>query len=246
MDKQKIITEIQHIAKNNGGIPPGSQSFQKHTGIKKSEWYPFLWLNWGEALIAAGYQPNKMSVSYNYSKLILHYIDLIREISRFPLEGDLRRKGKNNLTFPSHNAFRQLGSKVNRAEKILEYCNSNAEFNDVKKYCLDILKNKSNKKVILKESSLKDQVKFGFVYLIQHGNRQEYKIGKTYNVLRREGEIRVNLPETITPIHTIQTDDPSGVEQYWHRRFSNKRKKGEWFSLSSQDVASFKRWKKIT
>ena len=62
---------------------------------------------------------------------------------------------------------------------------------------------------------------------------------------RREGEIRVTLPDKINPIHTIKTDDPFGVENYWHRRFSTKRKNGEWFSLSKQDVTSFKRWKKI-
>lgn len=85
----------------------------------------------------------------------------------------------------------------------------------------------------------------GFVYLQQHGSRKEYKIGKTNNPMRREGEVKIELPERLQPIHYIQTDDPSGIESYWHRRFSEKRKNGEWFELSKEDVRAFKRWKKI-
>ena len=85
----------------------------------------------------------------------------------------------------------------------------------------------------------------GYVYLVQHGPRQEFKIGKTNNPIRREGELKTELPEQLLPIHKIETDDPSGVENYWHRRFADKRKNGEWFSLSREDVSAFKKWKKI-
>jgi hypothetical protein len=67
----------------------------------------------------------------------------------------------------------------------------------------------------------------GFVYLFKHGRRREYKIGFTYNILRREGEVRIELPEAVEPPHYIETDDPAGVEDYWHRRFADKRLKGE-------------------
>lgn len=85
----------------------------------------------------------------------------------------------------------------------------------------------------------------GYVYLLKHGSRREYKIGHTNNPLRREGEIGILLPEKVTPVHVIKTDDPSGVENYWHRRFAEKRKEGEWFALSAGDVRAFKRWKRI-
>jgi hypothetical protein len=85
----------------------------------------------------------------------------------------------------------------------------------------------------------------GFVYMQRHGNRSEYKIGKTNDLARREGELKTQLPEQLEPIHYIETDDSSGVENYWHRRFADKRKNGEWFDLSREDVSAFKRWRKI-
>jgi hypothetical protein len=87
--------------------------------------------------------------------------------------------------------------------------------------------------------------KIGYVYLVKHGSRKEYKIGKTFNPLRREGEIALQLPEKLEPIHYIKTDDPSGIENYWHTRFAEKRKEGEWFALTAEDVRAFKRWKRI-
>ncbi|MCA9485070.1 MAG: GIY-YIG nuclease family protein [Nitrospina sp.] len=68
-----------------------------------------------------------------------------------------------------------------------------------------------------------------------------YKIGKTNHLGRRKYEINLSLPESIKEIHSIRTDDPSGIEAYWHNRFKEKRRKGEWFELSTDDVKMFKR-----
>jgi hypothetical protein len=73
------------------------------------------------------------------------------------------------------------------------------------------------RQVAISESPQAEEATFtapvvGYVYLLKHGSRREYKIGRTNNVLRREGEIGVQLPEKVEPLHSIKTDDPAGVE----------------------------------
>ena len=81
----------------------------------------------------------------------------------------------------------------------------------------------------------------GFVYMMKAG--RFFKIGRTNALGRRERELVIQLPEAAKVIHSIKTDDPAGIEEYWHRRFQDRRRNGEWFELTPQDLAAFRRRK---
>jgi len=81
----------------------------------------------------------------------------------------------------------------------------------------------------------------GYVYLMKAG--RFYKLGRTNALGRRERELVIQLPEAAKVIHPIKTDDPVGIEEYWHRRFHDRRKNGECSELTAQDLAAFRRRK---
>ena len=76
------------------------------------------------------------------------------------------------------------------------------------------------------------------VYLLKFGDF--YKIGRSDEIERRVKQISVSMPEQVTLVHSICTDDPSGIKAYWHRRFAERRGNGEWFKLSIADIGTYK------
>jgi len=79
----------------------------------------------------------------------------------------------------------------------------------------------------------------GHVYLLRHD--QDYKIGRSNDVARRCREVALLLPQDLEEVHRIDTDDPEGIERYWHERFAARRLRGEWFRLTGDDIAAFGR-----
>lgn len=71
------------------------------------------------------------------------------------------------------------------------------------------------------------------------GHPGEYKIGRTNLVDRRMTELGAKAAIEHEVVHLIKTDDPVGVEAYWHARFekAGKRMRGEWFRLQAADAA---------
>jgi hypothetical protein len=88
-----------------------------------------------------------------------------------------------------------------------------------------------------------DNFETGYVYLalMKVGRERRYKIGKANLVEQRARQVAVNLPEDLELIHAISTDDAYGIEAYWHKRFAEKRRGGEGFELTADDVRVFKR-----
>jgi len=241
MDKLHILREIKRIAVANGGRAPGRLVFERETGIKQSDWYPHLWLRWSEALAEAEYAPNQLQTKLSDDVLMQKYIGLARELGKLPVVGEIRRKAKSDKSFPSHTVFNRFGGKERLIEAVVNYCQDKPGFEDVLTLCAERKPPSGRGTEAGREAASK--VAVGFVYLMKSG--RHYKIGRTNSVGRRGSELAIKIPVPPKTIHSIETDDPVGVEAYWHKRFNDRQGEGEWFELSPEDVRAFKRWKRI-
>ena len=238
MNKKHILDEIRRTANENNGIPLGKMKFEKQTGIKESDWRGKYWAKWSEAVKEVGFTPNKLQGAYEKDFLIEQLASLIKEIKKFPSDAEIRLKSHNVDNFPASSTFNRLGTTTERANKIISYCQDKPDYQDVVDICGKYITS-FNKENGTPSEETKSEI--GWVYLMKHG--KYYKIGRTSYVEKRNYELGIKLPEELKVIHKIKTDDPCGIEAYWHKRYEDKRKKGEWFDLSTSDIKAFKRRK---
>ncbi|MBP1697012.1 MAG: uncharacterized protein H6Q41_2200 [Deltaproteobacteria bacterium] len=239
MDKEHILSEIKRTTEENGGRPLGIARFEKETGIKAWDWRGKYWTRWTDAIAEAGYSnPNEMQSAYSEDFLIEKLIQLIQELGHFPTSTERRLKGHQDENFPTHNTFSRFGGKADLIEAVLKYC----ETHDIDAQVVATCKAAAaNAKPQQRKSGEPEEIEFGFVYLMKSG--KHFKIGRSNCAERREFELRILLPEKLELVHKIKTDDPCGIEKYWHDRFKDRRKGGEWFDLSPSEVKPFKRRK---
>jgi hypothetical protein len=233
MTKQHILAEIRRTAAANGGVPLGRERFERETGIKESAFLGRFWASWGDAVREAGFAVNSWNAALPEEHLLASYANLTRELGSVPTSPQMRLKRRTDPTFPNDKVFlARFGSKADLLVRVRKFCEERSEFADVLTILGDTVQGTAPIRA-------RHEAPIGFVYLTKFG--RHFKIGRTNAVGRRERELAIQLPEKSKTIHVIETDDPEGIEAYWHRRFAAKRGNGEWFSLDGSDVATFKR-----
>ena len=159
----------------------------------------------------------------------------IRHYRRLPTYAELRMYKQTHPDFPASKTFEtRFLTKAKMAERVGEWARRMPGFEDLVGLIPEGEKSAG-------PSSGKGLETEGLVYLLKSG--AHFKIGRSDQLERRVKEITIALPDTVELIHSIRTDDPSGIEAYWHRRFADRRANGEWFKLLRADVAAFKRRK---
>lgn len=230
--KERIVQEIQRVAEKIGR-PPGRQVFEKETGIRMPEWYGNHFRSWGDALKEAGYEPNEKTPKFSSEQVLRKCVELVRHLGRIPAEIDIRMYSRSRKDFPGHSTFaNHFGNKNGLITALAKWIRENDGFDDL----IPLLPQPEEDETVGPTAK-------GDVYLLKSGNY--YKIGRSENLERRFREIRTTMPEEVTVEHWIRTDDPPGIEAYWHRRFKERRarEKSEWFRLTVADVRAFKRRK---
>ena len=164
--------------------------------------------------------------------MLARFAEATRHFGRIPAQIDLRMYARNHAGFPSHRTFwSHFGSKDGLMEAFSAFVHRTPGQDDLR-ILLPATK---------PERSRATPRADGSVYLLKSG--AHYKIGRSDEIEKRVKQITVAMPESVMLVHAIQTDDPPGIEAYWHRRFVDKRANGEWFKLSVDDIRAFKRRK---
>ncbi len=235
MDRQRILAEVQRTAAANDGRPLGYRSFEKATGITPHAWSHY-WARWGDTLSEAGFEPNLPHASYTHSFVAASIVDLTRRLGRYPTWRDWSIERRSNATFPSVETVRRFGGTDAVRTIVVEYCRGREDCTDVWQLIQDSVS-------VGARSPVETLTDSGFVYLIKSGH--QYKIGKTKRLGQRSRQFAIQLPHPHVVIHKIDTDDITGIESYWHRRFADKRLgTSEWFALSAADVRAFQKRRK--
>lgn len=232
--RERVISEIKRLAAETGRVP-GIKAFELATGILRREWTGKIWARWGDAIKEAGFEPNSLTERYE-SDSVLEQVGLCcLELGRWPAPNDLRLHARNNPGFPSSGTVENhFPRRALLVESMREWCaqTGNERFSSIAgmlpppaKGTIEPVENQN----------------YGHVYLLRAGDY--FKIGQSSDLEKRVKSINVALPDKATLEHAISTDDPPGIEAYWHRRFSDRRANGEWFKLSKADVLAFKKRK---
>ncbi len=232
--REETIRSIRELADTNGGVPLGRMAFEKATGISESQWLGRYWTKWSDAVAEAGLTPNALQHRHDTNAILQRIVTLARGLGHVPTIAELKIARRSDRTVPSHNTVAtHFGGQSGLVEAIRAFCDGNEHLNDVLRFLPTAQVYDENEPQNARPNE------HGWVYLIRSG--AHCKIGRSDQLERRIKEIKIALPEAATLVHAIETDDPAGIEAYWHRRFAHKRANGEWFSLDRDDLAAFRR-----
>jgi len=229
--RQRIVEEIKRVA-GVEGRPPGIGVFTRLSGIPEHHWKGVHYAKWSDALADAGLQANSLNERLNSETILQVVAKLCVNTGSMPSKVQYKLHRRNNQTLPHDETLRQhFGSWAGLRAALRDLALRDAAFSSL----LQIMPSAETSTHPAKPKA------GGWVYLLQSG--AHYKIGRSDTLERRIREISIALPERVELIHAIETDDPIGIETYWHRRYADRRMNGEWFNLSVDDVRAFRRRK---
>jgi len=234
--KPEILDLIRQLAAKNGGKAPGSRGFEISTGIREGDWRGKYWSKWSRAISEAGLSPNEMNSLHDEASVLTHYLMACRQVNGLATNAELQIYAQTAEGAPSKNAWTtRFDGIAGLRLAARNYAAQQAEWADVMPMLSGI---DDARKESIREAFSKD----GWVYLLK-GLPGYYKIGRGEDLERRVKQVSVAMPEKVELEHSIKTDDPAGIEAYWHRRFADRRANGEWFKLTREDIRAFKRRK---
>jgi Meiotically up-regulated gene 113/Homing endonuclease associated repeat len=232
--RERVISEIRRIHASTGRVP-GRQTFQAETGISQGAIIGKIWATWGDALQEAGFEANALRPKLDRDFILAKLAEACLKLGKWPSVNALKIYSREMTDFPSHSTLENhFPKRTELVEALRDWVLrlENHRYSEI----ADILP-----APVRAPAQWREHQKYGHVYLLRAGDY--FKIGQSSDLEKRVKSINVALPDKATLEHAISTDDPPGIEAYWHRRFADRRMNGEWFKLSKADVLVFKKRK---
>lgn len=235
MTKEAILSEIRRAAAERGGRI-GLAAFLECTGIPEKQILGKHWATWNEALTEAGIETASFERPRTPEETVLEaFAKLVVRLRKWPTENELSLERRRDSSFPSLGVIRRFRKEGHFKAKIVAHCAGRDDLALAGEVAARHLESESDDRASIRRATVQ-----GYVYMMRSGRR--YKIGHTNSPARRHREVRLDLPDPTSVVHSIETDDPTGIEAYWHRRFASKRVRDtEFFELDASDVAAFKK-----
>jgi len=233
-NKDEILGHIRDLAAKNGGTAPGRRAFETSTGLGQDAWRGKYWSDWGDAVREAGLTANEKTTALDRDYVMSHYLLASRQRGRPATMPDLRIYAKSTVGAPGHNAFARQYAGLNGLRLVAkEFIKANDGWADLAELFADVLPEPEG-------TGQKSVAKEGWIYLLGD-QRGSYKIERRDDVEGDGKPIAVAKQEKLNIEHLIRTDDPVGIEAYWHNRFADRRANGAWFKLTPDDIRAFKK-----
>lgn len=75
-----------------------------------------------------------------------------------------------------------------------------------------------------------------YIYII-HSTSGHYKIGRSSDPQRRLSQLKATEgPFEYSLVNVLETNDANEAEKEFHAKFASKRVRGEWFSVTAEDL----------
>ena len=225
--REFVLSEIRRLTAEHGGRVPGAERFNRITHLSHSYWKGEIWLRWSDAVREAGLVPNAKTARLDDGQLLTDLAVAVRKFGHIPTTAELRNYRKSARLSIQKTYIDHFGRKRAMLGRLKLWVRDRPEWADVAALLADVSD---------EESGLPRWT--GAVYLMRAGPL--FKIGCSRKPEERTRKVAYGVPAEAVVIHMIETDDPFGVEAYWHRRFAGKRARGEWFRLSADEIAAFR------
>ncbi len=237
MTKSEAIQLIRRLAPVHDGRV-SFRVFVREAGVPEQSIRHEPWFTrWNLLVAESGFAPTEFDTARIPDEQVAASVgELIKRLRKLPTQDEYYREKKHDSSFPTLKVIKRVEAS-GRLKSLLRTLHDRDPEYDVVRSIAERMSDVDD----AMERSTNDSARVqGYVYM--HRSGRKYKIGFTNSPVRRFREVRLELPDETIQVHAIATDDPSGIEKYWHGRFKEKRiRDTEFFLLDADDVRAFKR-----